>query len=282
MLEQVTALIINWRTLDLTTRCVEGLLDRYSGLPIILVDNGSDDKRDSAGYIAMMAEMHPNISVILNRSNRADVGVPLPAVGIRECPYGLKRVFDTGPGIGAPFLVESVVCEMLSGGNVGHGPALHQVLKLCRTPYLLALDSDCIVREGGFIERMLEPFQDESVYAVGRMVFLNNRGVSLPPRTRKGDPHIHESVIMLDVGKYRGLMPYVHYGVPSLLNMPDATAKGYRLVHYDIGGADTAVHHLFRGSRKLHASMPNVRSIPIMPEVLLRDLKSEFIGGYFD
>lgn len=277
-LGQVTALIINWRTIDLTMQCVSGLLVQYPTLRIILVDNGSDDEAGSATAIAALAASRSNVSAILNRSNRADAGSALPAVGIRKVPYGLGKVFDTGSGIGEPFLVEPVVRKMLTGGNVGHGPALHQVLKLCRTPYLLALDSDCIVREGGFIERMLEPFADGDVYAVGRMAFLNRRGTALPPRLKKGDRHIHEAVIVLDVEKYLGLMPYVHYGIPSLLNMPDAVVKGYRLVDYDIGPADTAVHHLFRGSRKLRGGMPHVRSIPIMPEVLLEGLKSEFVG----
>jgi hypothetical protein len=113
-------------------------------------------------------------------------------------------------------------------------------------------------------------------------VKLDRRGTAQPPRPgRKGDPHIHEAVIILDVAKYLALEPYVHYGVPSLLNMPDAVAKGYTLVNFDIGPEDTAVHHLFKGSRKLHAKMPNVRSIPIMPNVLLDGLQSEFVGGYF-
>lgn len=278
MLGQVTALIVNWRTIDLTMQCADGLLARYPALRLILVDNGSDDEAGSATAIAALAASRANVSAILNRSNRADAAEPLPLVGILEVPYGVGRVFGTGPNISTPCLAELVVHKMLTGGNVGHGPALHQVLKLCRTPYLLALDSDCIVQEGGFLERMLEPFADGDVYAVGRMTFLNRRGTALPPRLKKGDPHIHGAVIVLDVEKYRGSMPYVHYGVPSLLNMPDAVTKGYRLVDYDIGSADTAVHHLFRGSRKLRGGMPHVRSIPIMPEVLLEGLKSEFVG----
>lgn len=281
MLDRVTAVIINWRTIDLTLRCATGLLVQYPELQLILVDNGSDDKAGSAARIAALARSRPNVSTILNKRNLADTGEPLPRVGMRMTAYGQRRVFDTGSDLDGPFLQESVVRQMLTGGNVGHGPALHQVLKLCQTPYLLALDSDCIVQAGGFIERMLELFENEAVYAVGRMVFLDRRGTSLPPRKRQGDSHIHESVIMLDVEKYRTLEPYVHYGAPSLLNMPDATAAGYELVDYDIGPANTAVHHLFRGSRKLHARMPKVRTTPIMPEVLLEHLESEYIGDYF-
>jgi hypothetical protein len=87
--------------------------------------------------------------------------------------------------------------------------------------------------------------------------------------------------MLLDVAKYRTLEPFVHYGVISVHNMPDATAKGYKLKHYDIGGERTAVHHLFYGSRKRYAELPNLRSRPFMPNVFLDGLHSEFIGGYF-
>jgi glycosyltransferase involved in cell wall biosynthesis len=281
-LNDVTAVTVNWRTLDLTLRCVATLLECYPKLSIIVVDNGSNDKRNSAGMITMWAKEDPAISAILNRKNWCDREMPMPPVGQRETPYGLRRVLDTQGEIHEPFLVPGVLRKLYTGGNVGHGPALHQVLKLCKTPYLLALDSDCIIQRAGFIEIMLEPFSDSSVYAVGRQVKLDRRGTRQPPRPgRRGSPHIHEAVIILDVAKYHMLEPYVHYGVPSLLNMPSAIAKGYTLENYHIGPKDSAVHHLFRGSRKRTGSMPNVRSIPIMPNVLLDGLQSEFIGGYF-
>jgi len=155
--------------------------------------------------------------------------------------------------------------------------------KLCKTPYLLALDSDCIVQRGGFIEKMLEPFSDSKVYAVGRLVKLDRRGTSQPARhARKGIPHIHPSVMMIDVAKYHTLRPFVHSGVPTLLNMPDAHAQGYKLARYEIGGEDTEVHHLFSGSRARYRDVPNMRSLPIMPRVFLEGLQSEFVGDYFD
>ena len=283
MLDQVTAVTFNWRTLDLTMRCVATLLECYPRLSAIVVDNGSDDKRDSAGAIATWAKEDPAISAILNRQNWCNRGLPMPPVGLREHKYGLRQVFDTQGDIHEPFLLGLVLEKLYTGGNIGHGPALHQMLKLCKTPYLLALDSDCVIQRPGFIEIMLEPFSDSKVYAVGREMKLDRRGTAQPPRkARKGSPHIHGSIIMLDVAKYHTLEPFVHYGAISLLNMPDAIAKGYRLEHYNIGPKDSAVHHPFKGSRKRYRQMPHVRSRPIMPNVLLDGLVSEFVGGYFD
>ena len=283
MLDQVTAVIINWRTLQLTLQCIDGLLREYPELQLILVDNGSGDKVQSALHFMEIAKSRANTSAILNHSNWCDRGLPMPRVGLRYTAGSARRVFDVHGAIGKPFMAERVTRKLFTGGNVGHGPALHQVLKLCKTPYLLALDSDCVVQRGGFIERMLEPFSDSKVYAVGREVKLDRRGTAQPPRkSRKGNSHIHGSVILLDVAKYHTLKPFVHYGTITLFNMPDAIAQGYKLVDYNIGPGDTEVYHLFKGSRKLTASMPNVRSLPIMPGVLLDGLLSEFIGGYFD
>jgi len=283
VLDRITAVIINWRTLHLALQCMNGLLREYPELQLVLIDNGSADKAHSALHFTEMAKSRANTSAILNYGNWCDRGLPMPPVGMRDAPYGVRRVLDTAGAIGKPFLVDRVRKKLFTGGNIGHGPALHQMLKLCRTPYLFALDSDCIVQRGGFIERMLEPFSDSKVYAVGRKVKLDRRGTAQPPRKgRKGSPHIHGSVVVLDVAKYHTLKPYVHYGATSVLNMPDAVAKGFKLVHYEIGGEDTEVHHLFRGSRKLTGSMPNVRGVPIMPGVFLEGLQSEFVGGYFD
>lgn len=283
MSDQVTTVIINWRTLNLSLQCIDGLLAFYPEMRLVLVDNGSEDREQSALHFLAMAKTRANTSAILNHSNWCDRGLPMPRVGLRYGEGSARRVFDTHGPIGKPFMAERVARKLFTGGNIGHGPALHQMAKLCKTPYLLALDSDCTVQRGGFIEKMLEPFSDSKIYAVGRVVRLDRRGTAQPSRRgRKGTPHIHPSVMMIDVAKYHTLRPFVHSGVPTLLNMPDAQAQGYKLVHYEIGGEDTEVHHLFGGSRAHYHDVPNMRSLPIMPGVFLEGLQSEFVGGYFD
>lgn len=67
-MQDITALIVNYRTLELTARCVESLLAHYPRLELLLVDNGSGDA--STSYIQGMAARYANIAAILNPCNR--------------------------------------------------------------------------------------------------------------------------------------------------------------------------------------------------------------------
>jgi glycosyltransferase involved in cell wall biosynthesis len=68
MLDEISVLIVNYRTLELTARCLESLQAYYPPVKIILVDNGSAD--ESTAYIRKMAERFANIQAILNPKNR--------------------------------------------------------------------------------------------------------------------------------------------------------------------------------------------------------------------
>lgn len=274
-ISDVTAIIINHRTQDLTQTCVEGLMGFYPSLKIIVMDNDSRDA--STAYVADLARQQPSISAILNR--RTEAPSPIPKVGLRDTLYG--SVFDFDPPDPEYNLADGTVQTMLGDGNIGHGPGLHQALMLAKTPYLLALDSDCIVLRSGFIELMLDFFKDENVYAVGRKFYCDQKGHQLGPS--RGYEQLHPSVIMLDVEKYRNVEPFVNFGVPTLITMPDAVrGKGYRLVDFQIGPDDTWVHHLFAGTRQRFHMIAHLRFRPIMPRVMLEGLRTEFVGDYFD
>jgi glycosyltransferase involved in cell wall biosynthesis len=64
----VTVVMVNYRTLDLTRGCVEGLLSVYPDVPLLLVDNASGDA--STEYLRTVAGAHDNVTAILNPSNR--------------------------------------------------------------------------------------------------------------------------------------------------------------------------------------------------------------------
>lgn len=66
-LSNLTVLVINYRTLDLTERCVSSLLAHYPLIRMLLIDNGSAD--ESTVYIRALGEAHPNIQMILNPKN---------------------------------------------------------------------------------------------------------------------------------------------------------------------------------------------------------------------
>lgn len=66
-LTDITVSVVNYRTLDLTERCVTSLLQHYPSIQIILTDNGSQD--ESTGYIQKMGITHANIQPILHPHN---------------------------------------------------------------------------------------------------------------------------------------------------------------------------------------------------------------------
>jgi len=67
-LQHVTAIIINYKTLDLTAHCVESFLEAYPTVRLILIDNGSHDS--STDYLRTVVARHGNVSGIFNYKNR--------------------------------------------------------------------------------------------------------------------------------------------------------------------------------------------------------------------
>lgn len=277
-IDDVTVVVINWKTLDLVRACVSRLLFFYPTIQLVITDN--DSRNPSTKWIAETARKNDNVSAIMNRGH-VHAGVrldALPSLAVHDFDPFIQAI-GFGPG-GTPLTFqEKVLRGLWSDGNIGHGPGLDQAFWLVKTRYALALDSDCRAQKRGFIEQMLEPFADESVYAVGRVVNLASRGGHAPPE--KGFHHVHPSVSLLDVQKYKTLLPYVLYGVPTILNMPDASRKGYKVVHFPIGSESSAVYHPFLGSRKRAGGIAKLRSKPFLPEVFLLGLKTTYIGGYF-
>jgi len=99
MLDEITILIVNYRTLDLTSTCLESLQAFYPRVKILLVDNGSGD--ESTGYTQRMAECHDNIEAIFNEKNRYHG--PALDQGLRKAQTRLVFSLDSD-------------CEILQGG----------------------------------------------------------------------------------------------------------------------------------------------------------------------
>lgn len=123
----ITAVIVNLLTKELTQNCYESLRQHYPTVSVILIDNGSQD--DSTEYIRR-AVMQADAT---------------------------RRHY---PGAGR-------VTAIINEHNLYHGPALHQGTMAAQTDYVFTLDSDCVVHEGGFLELMLAEFEaDDSLFAV--------------------------------------------------------------------------------------------------------------------
>jgi glycosyltransferase involved in cell wall biosynthesis len=72
MLTDITVIIPNFKTLDITRRCVESLRAHYSDVKLIVVDDCSLD--DSAEYIMSLGKGDSNCVAIVNERNLGEGG----------------------------------------------------------------------------------------------------------------------------------------------------------------------------------------------------------------
>lgn len=175
----VTVVIVNLLTLDLTRTCYGGLRRYYPLVPVIFVDNGSRD--ESTKYIVARGR-EPNVTAIVNER------------------------------------------------NLGHGPALHQGTVAAGTRYVFALDSDCEVLRGGFLELMLSRFKEDlKLFMLGRLMWAT----------------------MFDVETYIFLQrPFKHHGSPAGGAFRHARRQGYRC-DFDSFPIGDYVAHAGMGTRRL-------------------------------
>jgi glycosyltransferase involved in cell wall biosynthesis len=196
----VTAVVINFRTPDLTRRAVESFRSFYPALPLLLVDNGSED--ESGRTLEELRAVAPEkTTLILNPSNRH------------------------------------------------HGPAMDQALRTVDTPFVLFLDSDCEVVQGGFVEAMLARATEEHRnYIVGKKIFMNDRGFDVAEESG-AHPYIRPICMLVRRELYLGLPPFERHGAPCLANMRAARTTGLGLIHFPV---EEFVRHEGRGTASRH------------------------------
>lgn len=86
----------------------------------------------------------------------------------------LRRLQLTAPN--STFLIENK-------DNCHHGPAMHQGMQSAKAPYVFFIDSDCIIKNGGFLERMSHALEEHSGnYVIGKRIFMNRRGFDIDER----------------------------------------------------------------------------------------------------
>lgn len=118
--------------------------------------------------------------------------------------------------------------------NLFHGPAMHQALQLVTTDFVLFLDSDSEITEGGFIESMLDRLEsDASGYAIGKLVYMNKRGYDIA-QSDNAIPYIRPICMLVRRQLYLTLPPFHHHGTPCLDNMRQAVAQGYQLIDFPV------------------------------------------------
>ncbi len=196
----VTAVIINFRTPDLTQRAATSFRAFYPSTPLLLIDNGSGST--DAGELRRLAG-------------------------------------DCGPETEALILPH----------NVHHGPAMDAALRHVASPYVLFLDSDCVVNRGGFLEVMTAQLTaDAGRYAAGKKIMMDLRGFDLQG-DQPGYPYIRPICMLVRREAYLGLPPFRRHGAPCLENMRAAVRNGLQLVHVPV---EEYITHEGRGTASRH------------------------------
>ena len=197
---QVTAVVINFRTPDLTRRAIESFRSFYPAVPLVMIDNDSDD--ESRRILTQLRDLAPGTTrLILNESNRH------------------------------------------------HGPAMDQALRSVDSPWVLFIDSDCEVLQGGFVEAMLARAGSEpESYVVGKKIYMNDRGFDISERPG-AHPYIRPICMLVRRELYLRLPPFERHGAPCLANMRVARASGCALIDFPV---HEYIRHEGRGTASRH------------------------------
>jgi len=164
-------------------------------------------------------------------------------------PYIFVTLFDNGSKDRSTLYIKNLDTRHFVHGidfpdNIGHGPAMDEVMNVVSWHrYIFMLDSDTETFKGGFLEKMLEYFKDEKVYAVGHVLYVNEKIAHTDKEN--GYPYTHPHAMMIDRKKYLGLHPFVNHGGPVARNMIDANKKGYKVVSFPI---EDYVFHMSEGT----------------------------------
>lgn len=192
---KVTALLINYRTRNLSSISINNLQYFYPRINKLIIDNGSHDSSSSS--FLELVKINNSFSMIQNDS------------------------------------------------NINHGPALDQGIKSISTPYILTIDSDCIIIRGGFLEKMLAKMSASNAYAAGKLIHINRFGYEIPHKKGSFTPYIQPFCMIIDKEKYLQLKPFIHHGSPGINNMYSAIKKGYQLIDFPI---ENYVYHIGHGT----------------------------------
>lgn len=166
-LEDITALIVNYKTPDLTQRCIESLLSHYPDLHLLLIDNGSQD--DSTAYIKRVSRQLPNVRCILNCENRYHG--PAMDQGIKFSPTRYIFTLDSD-------------CEIIEEGF------LERMIALLACPDVYAIGQLAYMDRYGYeVEQGQGRHLIQYIYPYA-MLLDKEKYLTLPPFIHHGSPCI--------------------------------------------------------------------------------------------
>lgn len=160
---------------------------------------------------------------------------------------------------------------ILNETNRGHGPGMHQAILTSHTRLCFVLDSDVIVLKGGFLEPMIEAFDEEpKLYAIGtkgQPVTAKRTKEIIEAARRAGTLGINSyDGMLIDREKYLLLKPFKQHGSATIHNQHDALAKGFILGEFS---TLEYLHHI--GEQTIRAlGIPFIVHKPADPRELRR------------
>ncbi len=194
-LGDITTLVVNYRTEELTRRCLESFRSRYPTVSLLVVDNGSHD--GSTAYIGRLPGDDGHARVILNDRNRYHG--PALDQGLRAAGTRYVLTLDSD-------------CEVSRSG----------FLELMLKPF-----ADPLTYAVGELR-----YKNRYGYTHGYAYAGDTEGAGTGRRRRI--PYVHPHAMLLDRGAYLDLPPFVHHGAPCLRNMSHAREAGLRAVDFPV------------------------------------------------
>ena len=131
---------------------------------------------------------------------------------------------------------------ILNKRNLGHGGGLNQAIRKATTPLVFTIDSDCVVKQGGFLELMVQRFgKDLQLFALGSLDHRGTSGIKRGPH-----PYVHPWASMLNRATYLKLQPFARGGAPAMRTMLDAERRGF---HFGSFPVRQYIRHIGGGTR---------------------------------
>jgi glycosyltransferase involved in cell wall biosynthesis len=131
---------------------------------------------------------------------------------------------------------------ILSKRNLGHGGGLNCAIRAATTPFVFTIDTDCTIKQGGFLELMIERFKKDSrLFVLGSLDHRGTSGIKRGPH-----PYVHPWASLLDRNKYLKLHPFTNGGAPAMRTMLDAERKDY---HFGSFPVRKYIYHIGGGTR---------------------------------
>jgi glycosyltransferase involved in cell wall biosynthesis len=163
----VTVVMVNYRTPELSCRCIHSLRLQYPEVPVIVVDNGSDPA--TVGLLERLAEEQKDLRLLCNPSNRGHG--PALDQAVREADTELVLSLDSD--------VEVIGAGLIEGMS-----------QLFSDPSLLAAGQLVPMNRYGYpasaTARLVIPYVYPATMMLCRRLYLQ-----LPPFQHHGSPCLH-------------------------------------------------------------------------------------------